>query len=148
MDQSVASPEVQPLIDPSFATGLVLRRYAESTLGMMNLDDMFNMATAVAAQPRALGQALGMSEEQAGLFEPLALRERLMSSYFSQRFAQDLAETKDEAQDEADMVKIDHITRGAICAGVSADQLGSAISQAQTGDCSALNRMEEIYLFE
>lgn len=135
-------------IEPGFATGMLLRRFAESTLGEMNLQDVFSLATVVAGQPEALGAGLGLSEEQSRQMDPFAVRGRILDSYFAQRYAQDLAGTQDAALDEAEAESYARVQRMAGAAAVSPDRLQEALDRASGGDCSAMNRMEEIYYFE
>lgn len=135
-------------IEPGFATGVLLRRFAESTLGEMNLQDVFSLATTVAEQPEALGSVLGMTEEQSRQMDPFAVRGRVLDSYFAQRYAQDLAGTQDAALDEAEAESGARVQRMAGAAAISPDRLQEALDRASGGDCSAMNRMEEIYYFE
>lgn len=135
-------------VEPGFATGLLLRRFAESTLGEMNLQDVFSLATTVAEQPEALGSVIGMTEEQSRQMDPFAVRDRILDSYFAQRYAQDLAGTQDAALDEAEAESSARVQRMAGAAAVSPDRLQEALDRASGGDCSAMNRIEEIYYFE
>lgn len=135
-------------VEPGFATGMLLRRFAESTLGEMNLQDVFSLATAVAEHPEALGAGLGLSEDQSRQMDPFAVRDRILDSYFAQRYAQDLAGTQDAALDEAEAESNARVQRMAGAAALSPDRLQEALDRASGGDCSAMNRIEEIYYFE
>lgn len=135
-------------IEPGFATGVLLRRFAESTLGEMNLQDVFSLATTVAEQPEALGSVLGMTEDQSRQMDPFAVRDRIIDSYFAQRYAQDLAGTQDATLDEDEAESNARVQRMAGVAALSPDRLQEALDRASGGDCSAMNRIEEIYYFE
>ena len=135
-------------VDPAFATGALLRRYMDSTMGDLTTQDASVFATSVAADPRALGSLLGLDEAQAQTIDPFELRSRLMQTYFAQRFAQDLAFTVDETAEEGASELQSRLSRYASASGARVEQADEAMRQAAEGDCSALNRMEEIYFFE
>lgn len=138
----------QRAYDAGVAAGVIVRKFADGTLGDMSPEEMFAMSTDVALDTQSVSDIMGMSRDNAAVIDPEVFRERLMDQYDLQR-ASDLLvngiESYNRERDRQVNARRDSILR---YARASVGQAERVAFDEGNGDLSAVNRMREIYFFE
>lgn len=130
------------------AAGVFARKYVDSALGDLSVDDAFGMATDISVNPGASSELLGVSPADMDYINPEVLREKLMDMYLSQSAADDLVvaiETDDNARSGQIAARHDAVMRNI---KATPDQRQRMEFDSENGDDSALIKAKESFFFE
>ena len=127
--------------------GAYLTVLADGTLGSVDPENIYQMADAMATNPKAVAKALGNDERLGQVLSPDQFRTNILESYYDAMFAADIGEAQMELEDNRQsMLNHRHDTAYSY-SHLTPEEIGRLEYDRDNGDMSAhLAVQEKFYL--